>query len=238
MKYRTDFVTNSSSTCFLLGKKGDGIHTVDFVFNLLKEFYRKHLEKHDEILRLMKEHPEYCLRRVEDEHFHCHYFEYDEEVDVPEHLEYYLGNSNNFFYDDAGWLNCKTYREYEQLWKEKAPFVIADFENSTDYPLLDEFTDTNYEERKSIDDGYMYSIFEYEVGGFPCKQCSTPPNCYEHLDQDCKRLQNFLKGNHTKYAMAALDLLGKACVYSTRQKLPEFMENELIAISNYYSTWI
>lgn len=238
MKYRTDFVTNSSSTCFLLGKKGDGTHTVDFVFNLLKEFYRKHLEKHDEILRLMKEHPEYHLKVVKDKHFHCHYFDYDEEVDLPESLEYYLDNNNNFFYDDAGWLECKTYKEYEQLWKENAPFVIADFEDSAVYSLLDEFTDTKHEERKSIDDSYMHAIFEYKVKGFPCKKCPMSQNCYEHLDQDCISLQNFLKGNQTEYATAALDLLGKACVYSTRQKLPEFMENELIVISNYYSTWI
>ena len=44
MKIRRDFVTNSSSSSFIIGKDGDNTN-IDIIFNIIKEFYIEYLMK-------------------------------------------------------------------------------------------------------------------------------------------------------------------------------------------------
>ena len=46
MKIRTSFVTNSSSSSFIIGRHDEDV-TVNIVFNMLKTLYKEYLNKKD-----------------------------------------------------------------------------------------------------------------------------------------------------------------------------------------------
>lgn len=189
MKIRTDFVTNSSSSSFIIGKHDENI-TVDTIFNIVKELYQEYLEKRD---ALKADCDKYGIEWFETG---CFKFKSGNSWDkkneqINKQIERIYGiNTWDSFHWDYDWLNCENYKEYEKYWlrkyyeeKEKglrgsyAPFSIADFSKSEDFYALE---DGHYclEGKKSVK-ASQSDIFGWYIG---CGDALFGDEYYEKID--------------------------------------------------------
>ena len=143
MKIRIDYVTNSSSSSFVIGKKDDNI-VINDVFILIKEFYQNYLNKRDLLIQHINNHPELNLQYIEDDKYGYYKFINGKMCDkqnqiISKNIEDEFGLSLlDTFKLNYDWLQCETYSDYEHYWITKmqntveyihAPFTIADFCN-------------------------------------------------------------------------------------------------------------
>ena len=253
MKLRSDFVTNSSSSSFIIGRANDNT-TVDSVFHIIQEFYKEYFAARD---MLMKDMDKYGL--VYDEEKGCFNFKdgnswSDKNSQINKVIEKIYGIDTWCYWGKhEDWFEFKTYQEYIEYWMQKmgnaykennhsythAPFSIIDFTSKEKYIALHE--GYKYAEECSIE-GPRLASDSSEFGWylacgdrFAAGEEHDPEYCdYCSFDkEECKKIREQFKTGELTNENALVMVLGKISVRSECGYIPDFVVDKLRKIANY-----
>lgn len=239
MKNRKGFVTNSSSSSFIVGKKENSSITVESVFSQVKEFYNCYFQKKEELINYIKSVPDAGIYYDSDAarfKFSNGNSSSKENKAIRDFINQQFGiDIWDFFNYYSEWLTCNTYQEYEEFWKEKikkgkyhAPFTIGDFSNKGNITWL------HWSKNKEcIEEPHDISatseIFEWY------EEEQNPENILLNWKYDDsfnrKYPDNVICTEEFQYA--CLYSLGRICIYSECGYIPDYVVERLISISEY-----
>ena len=247
MKIRRGFVTNSSSSSFIISEKTES--SVEDVYQLIRGLYLEFEEK----FQLAIEYTKHSINVAysEDKGIYIsgeskYTYEYCKTIRTA--FEQVVGVDLWDFCGYKGlpeWINsCDTYDKYKDYWKEKtkgtyreAPFVIGDFLNPTVVWL------TNGGTTEEIDTGYGNDTLNWyfecaedfpgctrDFSECPMKKLYERNKWYGfNMDEcECKKIQSSYGKENICY-----EILGRFCIYSECGYIPQWIVDQLSDISEY-----
>ena len=245
MKVRLGFVTNSSSSSFIIGKKDEEHVTIESVYQKIKSYYLEYLEKIRAVISYIEKHPETNLvYKIEGEYLtfkstkgsiwdnpHRKTIKKDFGIDVW-----------NYFKLNNTWTLCETYKDYEDYWIYKmendntdriyAPFTIRSFVSddmvkwlhhgklSADFRDEDECCGIDI---KSWILGWYYPYLE-DIMKYNCDTCPNSEWCDK---EECNDTRTMIKGVEFPEDKACLYLLGRVCIESECGYIPDYVVEKI-----------
>lgn len=250
MKIRNGFVTNSSSSSFIIGKANDNTVTIDSVYKEVRKLYKQYYKSCSEMYDYVEKYYPAVFEIVNTNRGKSIHQQngYDWRCtdNINKQLEAMFGTT---WYDDLpspeelSWTECESYEEYKQFWIQKmqqsgmnkcAPFYIRDFSSNDPYIPLDfstGITECTGDNGNGIESDILAWYFPWiENIKYDCDSCPDNEYCYKGECQETK--QQFM-GKEIPRDQACLYILGKICVCSECGYIPDFVVKKLSEMSEY-----
>ena len=246
MKIRNGFVTNSSSSSFIIGKANDNTVTIDSVYQEIKEFYKQYYKSCSEMYSYVEEYyPDVFEVVTEKRGKYLHSkksWDCTKIADTQLRLMFGLDH-----YEELpgviDWINCETYKDYVNFWISKmeigvhAPFYIRDFSCNDPYVPLDFSTQMikcSGDNGNGIESDILNWYFpNFEGVIYGCNRCPAQYYCEKDRSEECDSMAELFKGKDIPEDKVCLYVLGKICVCSECGYLPDYVVERLEGISEY-----
>lgn len=248
LKIRNGFVTNSSSSSFIIGKANDNTVTIDSVYQEIKEFYKQYYKSCSEMYSYVETYYPAVFEVVstlEGKTIHRQNgYDWRCTDSIDKQLKAMFGTT---WYDDLpsleelSWTVCETYTDYEQFWIQRmqergihAPFYIRDFSSNDPYIPLDfstGITECIGDEGNGIESDILAWYFPWiENIKYDCDSCPDNEYCYK---EECQETKQQFMGKEIPRDQACLYILGKICICSECGYIPDFIVKKLSEMSEY-----
>jgi hypothetical protein len=226
MKTRLDFVTNSSSSSFIICKEKN-YSSIEEVFLLLKSFYNEYLKKRTELIEYCKHNEKFEVSEKDDKINIRFIDEGNKEKRIEERdftREQFGMTWSDYFNFDLDWLKCETYEDFVEYTKINnvniyiVDFLNPKFEQGEDIDLLD-----------SVIEWYM-PCFKGEYST-DCEKCGYKKYC-DIQTFGKETVSNINKAKNTNEIFASS--FGRFCVCSECGYMPNYVVEKLGKASSLY----
>lgn len=243
LKNRNGFVTNSSSSSFIIGKANDNTVTIDSVYQEIKEFYKQYYKSCSEMYSYVEEYyPDVFEVITEKRGKYLHSkksWDCTKIADTQLRLMFGLDH-----YEELpgviDWINCETYKDYVNFWIPRmeigvhAPFYIRDFSCNDPYVPLDfstQMIECSGDNGNGIESDILDWYFPWiENIKYDCDSCPDNEYCYK---EECQETKQQFMGKEIPRDQACLYILGKICICSECGYIPDFIVKKLSEMSEY-----
>ena len=246
LKIRNGFVTNSSSSSFIIGKANDNTVTIDSVYQEIKELYKQYYKSCSEMYSYVeKYYPDVFEVVTEKRGKYLHSkksWDCTKIADAQLRLMFGLDHYEELP-EVIDWINCETYKDYANYWIPRmeigvhAPFYIRDFSCDDPYVPLDfstQMRECSGDNGNGIESDILDWYFpNFEGAVYGCDRCYAQYYCEKDRSEECDSIAEPFKGKDIPEDKVCLYVLGKICVCSECGYLPNYVVERLEAMSEY-----